>query len=291
MKKKSFLSGISAKLALAAVALTTVVFTSCEKEEFNVAPVELPNASATIAVTVYSLDNGSVLQTSTETITASADGTIAAQTKTISAPSIEGYLPGNDITVAIPALSKGQFALIPANIYLQSELGAAKTPVVTEDKVTSDTPQSPEPSEYTNTTGKEEIKTVSYNAIRGQVVENLDEINKFIDVYVPVSRAAFSNVEINAILKALVKSYNTGFKTEPATATVVIPANTTLTIIPTTAMNMTECTITTTIEGTLYTIPNVQIKKAGATTFTTSTNDHGHGHGNNGNAGGGAGGK
>ena len=36
MKKKSFLSGIGAKLALAAVALTTVVFTSCEKEEFNV---------------------------------------------------------------------------------------------------------------------------------------------------------------------------------------------------------------------------------------------------------------
>ncbi|MCS3155070.1 hypothetical protein NXX77_20760 [Phocaeicola dorei] len=38
MKKKSFLSGIGAKLALAAVALTTVVFTSCEKEEFNVEP-------------------------------------------------------------------------------------------------------------------------------------------------------------------------------------------------------------------------------------------------------------
>ena len=55
MKKKSFLSGISAKLALAAVALTTVVFTSCEKESINVEPVELPNASATIAVTVYSL--------------------------------------------------------------------------------------------------------------------------------------------------------------------------------------------------------------------------------------------
>ena len=53
MKKKSFLSGIGAKLALAAVALTTVVFTSCEKEEFNVEPVELPNASATVVVTVY----------------------------------------------------------------------------------------------------------------------------------------------------------------------------------------------------------------------------------------------
>ena len=44
MKKKSFLSGVNAKLALAAVALTSVMFTSCEKEEFNVAPVELDPA-------------------------------------------------------------------------------------------------------------------------------------------------------------------------------------------------------------------------------------------------------
>ena len=41
MKKKSFLGGVNAKLALATVALTSVMFTSCEKEEFNVAPVEL----------------------------------------------------------------------------------------------------------------------------------------------------------------------------------------------------------------------------------------------------------
>lgn len=53
MKKKIFLSGVNAKLALAAVALTSVMFTSCEKEEFNVAPVELDPASATVAITVY----------------------------------------------------------------------------------------------------------------------------------------------------------------------------------------------------------------------------------------------
>ncbi len=54
MKKKIFLSGVNAKLALAAVALTSVMFTSCEKEEFNVAPVELDPASATVAITVSS---------------------------------------------------------------------------------------------------------------------------------------------------------------------------------------------------------------------------------------------
>ena len=61
MKKKSFLSGVNAKLALAAVALTSVMFTSCEKEEFNVAPVELDPASATIAVTVYDLGDRSII--------------------------------------------------------------------------------------------------------------------------------------------------------------------------------------------------------------------------------------
>ena len=69
MKKKSFLSGIGAKLALAAVALTTVVFTSCEKEEFNVEPVELPNASATVVVTVYDLATGNIISDLSKTET------------------------------------------------------------------------------------------------------------------------------------------------------------------------------------------------------------------------------
>ena len=102
MKKKSFLSGIGAKLALAAVALTTVVFTSCEKEEFNVEPVELSPASATIVATVYDLTTGEVLapQAIVETITAGTDGTIAATTKEISCPSFSNaeYLPVEAIT-------------------------------------------------------------------------------------------------------------------------------------------------------------------------------------------------
>ena len=67
MKKKSFLSGVSAKLALAAVALTSVMFTSCEKEEFNVAPVEQADASAKISITVYDLSDGSIITDATVT--------------------------------------------------------------------------------------------------------------------------------------------------------------------------------------------------------------------------------
>ena len=86
MKKKSFLSGVNAKLALAAVALTSVMFTSCEKEEFNVAPVELDPASATIAVTVYDLGDRSIITeglniTGDTEVKAGADGKIAPETR------------------------------------------------------------------------------------------------------------------------------------------------------------------------------------------------------------------
>lgn len=289
MKKKSLFSGISAKLALAAVALIAAVFASCEKEEFNIEPVEIPNASATISITVYSLETGSVLQSSTETVAAGADGAIAAQTKTITAPRIAGYLPGEDVIVTIPALAKGQFALVPANIYLQSELGAAKNTVVTENSVQPGTPMLPTQSEVKNDSDKDVLKTITYNAYRGQIIENLDEVYEYIDSYTATTKA-FSNADIIAILKALINSYNADFKEEPATATIIIPANTTVRIVPKTSMNNVVCTISTTIEGILYTVPNVHMIKAGATTFEIKSNGHDHGRGG-GNSGGGAGGK
>ena len=105
MKKKIFLSGVNAKLALAAVALTSVMFTSCEKEEFNVAPVELDPASATVAITVYDLSDGSIINGASITengaaitsnpfvIEAGSDGKIAAATRTFAATKDE-YLSG-----------------------------------------------------------------------------------------------------------------------------------------------------------------------------------------------------
>lgn len=128
MKKKIFLSGVNAKLALAAVALTSVMFTSCEKEEFNVAPVELDPASATVAITVYDLSDGSIINGASITengaaitsnpfvIEAGSDGKIAATTRTFAATKDE-YLSGEG-QATVPALNKGQFALIPVSIFL-----------------------------------------------------------------------------------------------------------------------------------------------------------------------------
>lgn len=295
MKKKSFLSGIGAKLALAAVALTTVVFTSCEKEEFNVEPLQLPNAEATVAITVYSLVDGSVLQTSEDQIPAGSDGTIAAQDKTYSAPSIAGYLPAASQTIHIPAVGKGQKVYVPVSFYLQSELNAAEAPTIIVKESAPATPEKARPTSVTNPDKYEQAMDTYFNAYTGQKVENLDEVNQYIDQNLPAAKA-YTPANIKSILKAVIKSLNTGFSVEAVPVTINVPGNSTVTLKPTTKMNKTTCDITTTIEDVSYTIPNVIITKAGTTSYEETTVNHdghdGHdGHGNNGNAGGGAGGK
>ena len=296
MKKKSFLSGISAKLALAAVALTTVVFTSCEKEEFNIEPVELSPASATIVATVYDLTTGEVIvpQAIVETVTAGADGTIAATTKEISCPTFSSadYLPVEAITVAIPQLSKGQFALIPVNFYAQKVVSAAKNVTVSEDPTTVETEDVKNtPSVYGPYDVDKEVE-IEYAAKVGSEVVNIDAINSYIETL--VNSRAMSNENVIKVLKAVVGTYNTGIKTEMQKEKRVIKAQTTVTFSPVTTIIESVVTIAATVDGVEYTIPNVQLKKAGATIVSESSESHAghdHGHGNNGNAGGGAGGK
>ena len=232
MKKKSFLSGIGAKLALAAVALTTVVFTSCEKEEFNVEPVELPNASATVVVTVYDLATGNIISdlSKTETITAASDGTIAATTKTYEA-SKEGYFSGS-VTVSIPALAKGQYAYIPANIYLQSYLSAAKDPVITEDPETTIIVDEPlKVTSYTNTEEKAIDKNLSLTVKAGQRITNIDEVKNYIESIAPSARN-MSSAEVNKVLNALVNSYNSGIQNTTIERSYSIPALRIFTVSP-----------------------------------------------------------
>lgn len=294
MKKKSFLSGIGAKLALAAVALTTVVFTSCEKEEFN---VELSPASATIVATVYDLTTGEVLapQAIVETITAGTDGTIAATTKEISCPSFSNaeYLPVEAITVAIPKLAKGQFALIPVNFYAQKIVSAAKNVTVSEDPTTIET------TEVKNTPvtyGPYDVDKnidIEYAAKVGSEVVNINAINSYIETL--VNSRAMSNENVIKVLKAVVGTYNNRYiKTEMQKETRTIKAQTTVTFSPVTTIIESVVTVTATVDGVEYTIPNVQLRKAGATVVSESSESHAghdHGHGDNSNSGGGAGGR
>ena len=215
MKKKIFLSGVNAKLALAAVALTSVMFTSCEKEEFNVAPVELDPASATVAITVYDLSDGSIINGASITengaaitsnpfvIEAGSDGKIAAATRTFAATKDE-YLSGEGQST-VPALNKGQFALIPVSIFLQQELNAAEDVVVDQDEETI-TPSEVggEQKGGENTSSKEKEMDLPYTAKVGQEVTNIAAVNASIDA-MPITRG-LSDDEVKKVLKALVKS-------------------------------------------------------------------------------------
>ena len=176
MKKKSFFSGVNAKLALATVALTSVMFTSCEKEEFNVAPVELDPASATIAITVYDLGDRSIITeglniTGDTEVKAGADGKIAPETRKFTATK-KDYLPGEGQAV-IPALNKGQFAFVPVNIFLQKITDAAKDVYPTPDPETikPEIGQVVDGGSYTNDSPEPVVQELSYTAYVGK---NLD---------------------------------------------------------------------------------------------------------------------
>ena len=102
-----------------------------------------------------------------------------------------------------------------------------------------------------------------------------------------------SDDEVKKVLKALVKSYSPGITDVTYTKKVTVPAYTIVTLKTTTEYETSENTISTVVDGKLYTIPNVKIKKVVKTVvdpvFTSTEHGHGHGHGNGNNAGGGDG--
>lgn len=290
MKKKSFLSGISAKLALAAVALTTVVFTSCEKEEFNVEPIELSPASASIFAIVYDQTTGEALGSQATPIPVGTDGTIDDQEIEISCPSFDntGYLPVNSIKVKVPKVGKGQIIVIPVNFYALKITSAAQNITTSKDDVKPDAPKANDISKEYTGTGKPQI--VDIEAMVGTKVLNKTEIYAYIETL--VNSRAMSKVDIIAVLKALVNTYD-NMTTKTIQAEVTMPVGTTFVLKPTTNMTTYTMSINATVDGVEYTIPNVKVQEAGVTNANPEilSHGHGHGHGDSGNAGGGAGGK
>ena len=302
MKKKSFLSGVSAKLALAAVALTSVMFTSCEKEEFNVAPVEQADASAKISITVYDLSDGSIITDATVTnqegtpvqgfveVAAGADGKIAYDTKIFTATK-PGYLSGVGQAV-IPALNKGQFAIIPVSIYLQKEVDAAKDVAVNEDPSTVVITPVDKSETVSKEAGEEPVSfDYEFEAEDGQQVTNTKKVIEWIDTNHPVTKA-LSDAEVNKVLKALVNSLNSGIEKKKFVETIKIYPYTKLVSVDiVTKYKTSNNTISTMVDGTLYTIPDVQIRKVESVVATPNIisigHGHGHGHGDGNNAGGG----
>ena len=124
MKKVNFLKG----LTLAAVALVCVFTTSCSEEELNIqgsggSNIELPAATASVTISVVDLEKGELVgNVSTIDATSAIGSTI-----TVSCPSIEGYTTAKSVTVAIPAINKGQSVNVPVTFYVANINSAYST--------------------------------------------------------------------------------------------------------------------------------------------------------------------
>lgn len=319
MKKRSFFSGLTATMALATVALTTVTLTSCEKESFSVTPSTTPeivvtpsitvdggynpaNASALITITVVDWANGKVLKTDYQSVP-STDGIIAFQEITVSCPDFTGkenYLDIEDIKVQIPALGKGQAAVIPVTFYaqsLESVAASGKTEVVAGDA--SKTSEAEE-TKATEIADDVKVSTVDRTDVvvnnvvykSGQEVENIDEVYAYIDALFPETKA-YTNSQKKNILKALVNTYNTGIKDAVGSVTInSVPANNEISVKVVTTYETVEQILEHSIDDEVYRIP-LMIKRVTSSKAEVTLTDvsHGHGHGDDANAGGGAAGK
>jgi hypothetical protein len=319
MKKRSFFSGLTATMALATVALTTVTLTSCEKESFSVTPSTTPeivvtpnivvdggynpaNASALISITVVDWANGQVLATDYQSVP-STDGIIAFQEITVSCPDFTGkenYLDVEDIKVQIPALGKGQAAVIPVTFYAQSLESVAtsgKTEVVAGDESKTSEAEETKATEISDdvkVSTEARTNVVVDNVVykSGQEFTNIDEVNAYIDALFPETKA-YTNSQKKGILKALVATYNTGIKDVVGSVTInSVPANNEISVNVVTTYETVEQILEHSIDDEVYRIP-LMIKRVTSSKAEVTLTDvsHGHGHGDDANAGGGAAGK
>lgn len=123
MKKNKFLSGLSAKLALAIVALTTTMFTSCEKENIGI-EVTPVNAKFIITPVVIDATTGTDVTQSAEISFSKGNGTYEG-TPELASESININAKYKGMTgsasVTIPALKAGQFGAKEVTIIFKRE--------------------------------------------------------------------------------------------------------------------------------------------------------------------------
>ncbi|WP_455673957.1 DUF3869 domain-containing protein [Phocaeicola sp.] len=181
MKKKTFLNGLSAKLALAVVALTSTMLTSCEKENFNV-NFEANPAKVYITPTVIdAATNANVTAQAEITGTTEITGT-----KNIAAQSVEITATVNGVTgkatVSVAAIPAGSIATYTPTILLSSDfelVADGSAPKVVENTVWGVTDKGHKPSYnhdgkvwFENATEYIKNYKVTYDVLSGEAYTN-----------------------------------------------------------------------------------------------------------------------
>ena len=120
MKKVNFFKVMSAFVAFSAMTLA-----SCTEEKMTITSPTvdipafvLPDAKATVSVSVYDVETKTMLGVTSEDAT-------PGSTVTVECPAYEGYIVAQPISVEIPALVAGQVAIVPVTFYVATEGSAA----------------------------------------------------------------------------------------------------------------------------------------------------------------------
>lgn len=318
MRKVNFMSGVNAKLVLAAMALGSFVLTGCEKEEFKVdapeikIPVEIPEAADGVAYVNLSATsiNGASLtgvkftNEAGEPLQDSKKYTAAATFKVFA--SKDGYETAVK-TVIVPELQKGAYVVIPVNFILNPVKESAKldetAPVVSlpeGDPMLE--PVSQKPLEGDFRPGKEYIANVPVPTgayvTAAQKEALLAEVEKLAGPDVE-TRAALSDEDAanlltaKGLLRAKVEELLTAPKTKNQEITFTVKeAAKSVTFTVQTNWGTQEIKLTATVADKPYSVKGEQMVAGESTVSAEGENfdvshSHGHGHGDGNNVGGG----
>lgn len=304
MKKVNFFSAKT----LAAVAFASLMFTSCDQENFSVTPVdpqkptELANASAIVSATTVDANNSVELNATYSvnmpySATPQADGTIAAETLNVTS-TVEGYYTTNK-AINIPAVAKGQMVYIPA-VFYTSALDANAT-ISNIEKAETPTEGTKSVTEAEFTAGK--VNDFIVDVPFGIKITNLDEVLAEIEALTYADGRALSEDQImesvKHALKTLANNY-AEFQTKKHKFSAYVPdkiAKVFITVTPFTKKG--KMMLETTQEGKTWSveadIEEVEYNNIMMTCEDDKGHSHighiGHGHGAGSNAGGGSAGK
>ena len=311
MKKVNFFSAKT----LAAVAFASLMFTSCDQENFSVTPVDpvdpadptvLADAAAIVSATTVDANN-SIELNATYTKDGAAfnfpykatatNGVIAGETLNIKS-TVEGYYT-TEKNIEIPAVAKGQMIYIPAVFYTSALDGEAQSEV--KEMATVPTKGTAIATTPDFTAGKENSFTVEVPY--GVRIVNLEDVLAEIDALTYADGRALSENQIMENVKyALKKLANNfaDFNYTEHTFKAYIPEKTaevSITVIPFT--NKGKMMLSTTQEGKTWSveadIEEVVYNNIALSCIDDKGHGHmghiGHGHGAGANAGGGSAGK
>lgn len=184
MKKVNFFKVMSAFVAFSAMTLA-----SCTEEKMTITSPTvdipafvLPDAKATVSVTVYDVETSTILGVTSQDVT---PGTTA----TVECPAYDGYIVAQPISVEIPALVAGQVAVVPVTFFVATEESVAAD---IAEQMNSQTPDST-PAEAVKYS--EVVKNPSNLILHDEFEAELATGHEFVGVAAAESRAAATGAE------------------------------------------------------------------------------------------------